>query len=123
MFFEVYGQANRFTGQPMTRQTVFDLASLTKPLATTLAVACLVDRGRIDLDQPVTTWLPVLAGSDKAAITPRQLLGHQSGLPAHRLFLTLDPQGAAAAFTQGVSIGSFNKGANGLSDRTGDPLQ
>jgi CubicO group peptidase (beta-lactamase class C family) len=86
LFFEAYGQANRFTGQPMTRQTVFDLASLTKPLATTLAVARLVDKGRIDLDRPVATWLPVLAGSDKAAITPRQLLGHQSGLPAHRLF-------------------------------------
>jgi serine-type D-Ala-D-Ala carboxypeptidase len=85
-FFKAYGQANRFTGQPMTRQTVFDLASLTKPLATTLAVARLVDMGRIDLDRPVATWLPALAGSDKAGITPRQLLEHQSGLPAHRLF-------------------------------------
>jgi CubicO group peptidase (beta-lactamase class C family) len=78
--------ANLFTGQPMSRQTVFDLASLTKPLATTLAVARLVDQGRIDLDQPVKKWLPVLGGSDKAAITVRQLLGHQSGFPAHRLF-------------------------------------
>ena len=86
LFFEGYGQANRFTGQPMTRQTVFDLASLTKPLATALAVAWLVDQGRIDLDRPMATWLPVLADSDKAAITPRQLLDHQSGLPAHRLF-------------------------------------
>ena len=86
LFFEAYGQANRFNGQPMTRQTVFDLASLTKPLATTLAVARLVDLGEIVLDWPVATWLPVLSGTDKAAITPRQLLTHRSGLPAHRLF-------------------------------------
>lgn len=86
LFFKAYGKANRFSGQSMTRQTVFDLASLTKPLATTLAVARLVDGGRIDFDQPLETWLPILAGSDKAALTVRQLLSHQSGLPAHRLF-------------------------------------
>lgn len=86
LFCEAYGLANRFSGQPMTRHTVFDLASLTKPLATTLAVARLVVMGRIDLDQAVATWLHGLAGTDKAAITPRQLLCHRSGLPAHRLF-------------------------------------
>ena len=86
LLFEAYGMANRFSGQPMTRETVFDLASLTKPLATTLAVARLADQGRIALDQPVINWLPALADSDKAAITVRQLLCHQSGFPAHRLF-------------------------------------
>ncbi|WP_419661272.1 beta-lactamase [Desulfosarcina variabilis str. Montpellier] len=86
LFFEAYGQANRFNAQAMTRQTVFDLASLTKPLATTLAVASLVDTRQIDLDRPVATWLPGLAQTDKAGITPRQLLCHRSGLPAHRLF-------------------------------------
>jgi serine-type D-Ala-D-Ala carboxypeptidase len=86
LFFEAFGKANLFSGQPMTRDTVFDLASLTKPLATTLAVARLVDQGRIDLDQPVGIWLPALDGSDKAALTARQLLCHQSGLPAHRRF-------------------------------------
>lgn len=86
LFFEAYGKANLFSGQPMTRETVFDLASLTKPLATTLAVARLADQGRIEIDQPVGKWLPILTGSDKACITVRQLLCHQSGLPAHRLF-------------------------------------
>ena len=81
-----YGSANRFTRQPMTRETVFDLASLTKPLATTLAVAFLVDRGQVGLDQPVGQWLPEMSGSDKAGLTIRQLLGHRSGLPAHRPF-------------------------------------
>ena len=85
-FFQAYGLANRFTRQPMTRGTVFDLASLTKPLATTLAVASLVDRGRIGLDQPIGPWMPGLSGSDKACLTVRQLLGHRSGFPAHRPF-------------------------------------
>jgi len=70
----------------MTADTVFDLASLTKPLATALAVALLVDRGRIGLDQPAAEWLPALKASDKARVTIRQLLSHRSGLPAHRLF-------------------------------------
>ena len=39
LFFEAYGKANLFSDQPMIREAVFDLASLTKPLATTLAVA------------------------------------------------------------------------------------
>lgn len=86
LLFEAYGSANRFARQPMTRETVFDLASLTKPLATTLAVAVLVDRGRIGLNQPVGQWLPGLSGSDKAALTIRLLLEHRSGLPAHRPF-------------------------------------
>jgi CubicO group peptidase (beta-lactamase class C family) len=85
-FFEAYGQANLFAGQSMTRDTVFDLASLTKPLATTLAVARLADRGDIDLDRPVGNWLPLTEHPDHAAITPRQLLCHRSGLPAHRLY-------------------------------------
>lgn len=86
LFFKAYGLANRFDRTPMTRQTVFDLASLTKPLATTLAVARLVDQGRLALDEPVAAVLPVLAGTDKDRITPRHLLCHQSGLPAHALF-------------------------------------
>jgi hypothetical protein len=86
LFFKSYGSANLFAGLPMTRQTVFDLASLTKPLATTLAVARLVDQEQIALDRPILRWMPALAGSDKATITTRQLLCHQSGLPAHDLF-------------------------------------
>ena len=85
-FFKAYGHANLFSGQSMTRDTVFDLASLTKPLATSLAVIKLVDQQRIGLDQTLENWLPALSGSDKAQITVRQLLCHRSGLPAHRLF-------------------------------------
>lgn len=88
LFFEAYGRANLFSGQAMTRDTVFDLASLTKPLATTLAVARLLDGGGLDLDRPIETWLARTAGSDKAPVTVRQLLSHRSGLPAHRPYYT-----------------------------------
>jgi CubicO group peptidase (beta-lactamase class C family) len=95
LFLQAYGKADLFSNRPMTPETVFDLASLTKPLATALAIAKLVDRGRIALDRPAADWLPELSG-DKAAITVRQLLCHRSGLPAHRLFYmslkNLDPR-------------------------------
>ena len=47
VFRAAYGQANLFTGEKMTERTIFDLASLTKPLATTLAVMNLVQSGRL----------------------------------------------------------------------------
>ncbi|MEW6076249.1 MAG: serine hydrolase domain-containing protein [Thermodesulfobacteriota bacterium] len=90
LFHEAYGQADLFSRQPMTRDTVFDLASLTKPLATAPAVLKLADEGRLRLDDAVGDILPEFRGTDKHAITPVQLLLHTSGLPAHReYFLTL----------------------------------
>jgi len=64
---------------PMKRDTIFDLASLTKPLSTTLAVMKLVDEGRIDLDQTLDSLLPVDLPKDKKKLTPRLLLCHSSG--------------------------------------------
>ncbi|MFZ0612725.1 MAG: serine hydrolase domain-containing protein [Desulfobacterales bacterium] len=80
------GLGNRFTQRPVTVDTVFDLASLTKPLATTLAVMRLVAGGRLALDQPLASLLTVFEGTDKAAITVRQLLDHTAGLPDYRPF-------------------------------------
>ena len=60
---------------PLTPELRFDLASVTKALSTTLCVMALVEDGRLDLDRPVA-----------GALTPRLLLTHQSGLPAHRLY-------------------------------------
>jgi len=64
---------------PMERDTIFDLASLTKPLATTLAVMKLVDSGKIELDQPLEDLLPKTLPQDKRTITPRLLLSHSAG--------------------------------------------
>lgn len=86
----------RFTYEPdapkVEPDTVFDLASLTKVVATTMAVMQLHDRQQLVLDAPVAEWLPQLAGADpkdtrRSRITLRMLLDHSSGLPGYvRLF-------------------------------------
>ncbi len=71
----------------VTRDTVFDLASLTKPLATTLALMILVDRGLVSLTTPLGAILPhTLLPPDKHRLTLRSLLTHRSGMPAWRPF-------------------------------------
>lgn len=65
---------------PMTVETVFDLASVTKVLATTYALMVLVDEGTVDLDAPVRNYLPDFRGGGKADVTVRQLLTHTGGL-------------------------------------------
>jgi CubicO group peptidase (beta-lactamase class C family) len=66
--------------EPMTENTLFDLASLTKVVATTPAVMLLIQRGQLKLDAPVQTYLPEFTGDGKETITVRQLLTHTSGL-------------------------------------------
>ncbi|MBI9087464.1 MAG: beta-lactamase family protein [Desulfobacterales bacterium] len=88
LFFEACGMADLFSRRPMTRETVFDLASLTKPLATTLAVFLLVQEGRLSLDQPLEEIVEDLRGTDKATVTAADLLDHSAGLPAWRPYYT-----------------------------------
>jgi uncharacterized protein YbbC (DUF1343 family)/CubicO group peptidase (beta-lactamase class C family) len=66
--------------EAMTLDTVFDLASLTKVIATTTAVMQLVERGEVRLNDPVAKYLPEFAQNGKDDITVRQLLTHYSGL-------------------------------------------
>jgi uncharacterized protein YbbC (DUF1343 family)/CubicO group peptidase (beta-lactamase class C family) len=66
--------------EPMTEDTLFDLASLTKVVATTTSVMTLVEEGRIRLSDPVTRFIPEFARYGKAQITIRHLLTHVSGL-------------------------------------------
>lgn len=66
--------------EPMTLDTVFDLASLTKPLVTATSVMQLLERGDVSLDDPVVRYLPEFGRNGKGAITLRQLLTHFSGL-------------------------------------------
>ena len=67
---------------PMMPDTVFDLSSLTKPMATTTAMMLLVRDGRVRLDDPACTVIPEFGRGARAAVTFRQLLNHTSGLPA-----------------------------------------
>jgi CubicO group peptidase (beta-lactamase class C family) len=66
---------------PMRKDTIFDLASVTK-LFTTIIVMREVEAGRIDLDAPVAQYLPEFAAGGKASVTVHMLLTHTSGLPA-----------------------------------------
>ena len=67
--------------EAMTVDTIFDIASLTKVVATTTAVMQLVDKGQVRLNDPVAKYLPQFAQGDKEDITVRMLLTHHSGLP------------------------------------------
>jgi CubicO group peptidase (beta-lactamase class C family) len=65
-------------------RTIYDLASLTKVVATTTAIMILYDEGKLRLDDPVWRYVPGFAGGAKNNVTIRQLLTHRSGLPAGR---------------------------------------
>ena len=65
---------------PMTTSTMFDLASVTKVMGTTMGIMLLVDHGRVDLDAPVSRYLPDFRDAHKDSITVRHLLSHSAGL-------------------------------------------
>ncbi len=66
------------------QESIYDLASLTKVIATTTAMMVLYDQGRLALDAPVSRYLPDFAGGLKDQVTVRHLLTHRGGLPAGR---------------------------------------
>jgi len=83
----VYQKAvgNRTAGQnpePMTTDTIFDLASLTKVIATTTCVMRLEQLGQIKLNDPLAKYIPDFGQNGKQDVTIRMLLTHYSGLPA-----------------------------------------
>ena len=79
-----YGTTDWPAGSPrVDASTLYDLASLTKVVATTTAAMILEEEGRLDLAQPVRAYVPELSAPDKAGITVRMLLTHQGGLEAY----------------------------------------
>lgn len=77
-------------------RTVYDLASLTKVVATTTAVMLLVEDGKMQLDAPVSTYIPAFSGGAKNRVTIRHLLTHTSGLPAGASLPSSSPSYALA---------------------------
>ena len=92
---ETFGYHTYVRQRPTTRDDIFDLASVTKVVATTSAVMRLVDSGHIRLDDRVVSYLPKFRGPDreqtrlKSSVTIRHLLTHTSGLPPFRLFFKI----------------------------------
>jgi len=84
LFSHAAGQADAIDARPMTSDTVFDIASLTKVVATTTAALALIGSGRLGLDDAVAGYLPETVWPRQ--VTIRHLLTHTSGLPASRKF-------------------------------------
>jgi CubicO group peptidase (beta-lactamase class C family) len=99
VFHKAYG-ARKYAGEPgldgspapaepMTEDTIFDMASLTKCLATATAVMQLYEQGKVQFDDPVQKYLPDFNTANdpsRAAVTVRMLLTHTSGEPSDGLF-------------------------------------
>jgi CubicO group peptidase (beta-lactamase class C family) len=81
-----HGQLPAPAPRPLTAADRFDVASLTKVMATTSVAVQLVAEGLLEVDGPASTWLPGFERGDRAAITVRHLLSHTSGLPGWRPF-------------------------------------
>jgi CubicO group peptidase (beta-lactamase class C family) len=89
VFHEAFGLADtRPEPRPMTPSTLFDLASVTKPLVAGNVALALVDRGAISLDEEATTVLPELRSFRGEGVTIRRLLAHTAGLPGWRPLYT-----------------------------------
>ncbi|HEX6773662.1 MAG TPA: serine hydrolase domain-containing protein [Acidobacteriaceae bacterium] len=109
--WQAAGAVGRFTyeinSSSVVPDTIFDLASLTKVLATTPAAMLLYDRGLLPLDAPLVEWLPAFEGASadprRRSVSVRMLLDHSSGLPGYvRLFESASSRDAliAAALRQ-----------------------
>ena len=85
--------------EAMTEDTIFDVASLTKPVATAMSILALADRGRLDLDETAAHYVPKFRGHGKERITLRQLLTHVSGLPVETPLADFE-RGRAAALAR-----------------------
>jgi uncharacterized protein YbbC (DUF1343 family)/CubicO group peptidase (beta-lactamase class C family) len=82
VFHKAYGLRTKDPDAPMALDTVFDLASLTKALATAPSILLLVEQKKLSLAAPVAHYLPVFGAKGKEAVTVEQLLLHTSGLRA-----------------------------------------
>lgn len=81
LFVEAYGNKRMEpTEEPMTIDTVFDMASITKPVATATAIMKLLEQGRLRRNDTVSSFFPSFASNDKQKITIQDLLLHTSGL-------------------------------------------
>lgn len=82
VYHRAFGHLTYDSLQPVTRETIFDMASVTKICATTLGVMKLYDQGRLDLDKTIGDYLAWTRGSDKGRLKIRDILLHQAGLKA-----------------------------------------
>lgn len=97
-----YGRLSK-GGTQVNDNTIYDLASVSKALGTLPGIMLAYDRGMIDLDKPASVYIPGLRGTDKEDITIRQLLYHESGMPAALNMFTamIDPSSYSGELVTG----------------------
>ncbi|SFR94811.1 CubicO group peptidase, beta-lactamase class C family [Dyella sp. OK004] len=109
------GWADREARRPMRADTLFRLASVTKPIVTAAAMV-LVSQGRLDLDAPVTRWLPAfrpaLADASVPTMTLRHLLSHSAGLGYRFLDSETDGPHARAGVSDGMDASNLSLAEN-----------
>jgi len=109
------GLADREAGRIMGEDSLFRLASVSKPIVSVAALS-LVDEGRLALDEPIADWLPAfrprLADGREARITPRQLLSHSAGLGYRFLEADADGPYARAGISDGMDLPGFDLAEN-----------
>jgi beta-glucosidase-like glycosyl hydrolase/CubicO group peptidase (beta-lactamase class C family) len=109
LFVKNYGTIDYNKKHPVTSSTLYDVASLTKPLATTLALMKLYDEGKFSLKDTIGKYVAWLAGSNKSRLRIEELLTHTSGLQAFIPFYkALLPDSVRAFFLNDVETETFN---------------
>lgn len=86
LFYKNYGFLKYDKKQPVTTETMYDVASMTKALSTTLALMKLYEEERINLDSTLSAYLPAAVGTQVGDYTLKELMTHTTGLPAGILF-------------------------------------
>ena len=105
LFHQAFGYASLIPEkQFLQKDTLFDLASLTKPLATTLGIMALVQKGRLSLDRSLESYSAGLYHTQQKEITLRHLLAHSAGFPAYHPYY----------FESNPSIGRIKKRYSGI---------
>jgi len=94
-YYKTYGSFSYDNAEPLNKEAIYDMASVTKICATTIAVMKLYDEGKIELKKKLSDYLPWVKGTNKENITIENILLHQGGLVAYIPFFreTIDPNG------------------------------
>ncbi|MCL2436318.1 MAG: serine hydrolase [Lentimicrobiaceae bacterium] len=109
LFVKNYGTTNYQTENGVTAHTLYDVASITKPLATTLALMKLYDEEKFSLIDTIGQYVPWLRGSNKSRLRIEELLTHTSGLQAFIPFhKDLEPDSMRTIYLSEVETEIFN---------------
>lgn len=94
VYYEGFGNLKYAYGEPVTRHTIYDLASVTKVASTIQAMMMLYDQKLIDINKKLSFYLPELNGTNKSQLTIKDILLHQAGLKAFVPFFESTKDGA-----------------------------